>query len=131
MRIVPPKPHDPVATVSPPRPSQARASAPSTAITLRAVLLAVILIPLNAWWLIETEYVRYADNGTTSALFFNAVSLVLILLLLNALLSRVRPAWRFSPGELVVVYVVVSVATNLQSGFIASAAKKTSSLSEV
>src|SRR5262249_596160 len=26
---------------------------------------------------------------------------------------RVRPVWRFTPGELVVVYVAVSVATNL------------------
>src|SRR5207249_11479470 len=68
---------------------------------------------LNAWWLIQTEYVRYADNGTTAALFFNAVSLILVLLLVNAALARVRPKWRFAPAELVVIYVAVSVATNL------------------
>ena len=32
--------------------------APSAAITPRAVLLALALIPINAWWLIETEYIR-------------------------------------------------------------------------
>src|SRR5262249_10283617 len=32
---------------------------------------------------------------------------------LNALLVRVRPKWRFTPAEMVVIYVAVSVATNL------------------
>jgi len=83
------------------------------AFSRRAILLALVLLPVNAWWLIETEYVRYADNATTAALFFNAVALVLILLLVNALLGRLRPRWRFAPGELIVVYVAVTVATNL------------------
>jgi uncharacterized protein DUF6785/uncharacterized protein DUF6784 len=77
------------------------------------VVLSLLLIPVNAWWLIQTEYVRYADNGTTAALFFNAVSLILVLLLLNAGLGRLKQGWRFAPAELVVIYVVVSVATNL------------------
>jgi hypothetical protein len=83
------------------------------AVTLRALVVSALLIPVNAWWLIETEYVRYSDNGTTAALFFNAISLVLLLLLANGLLTRVRPRWRFTRGELVVIYVAVSVATNL------------------
>src|SRR5438876_4866877 len=97
MSILRPRPR-PEPAITAPR----AASAPAGAITRRAVVLALALIPANAWWLIQTEYVRYADNATTAALFFNAVSLVLILLLLNALLSRVRPEWRFAPGELVV-----------------------------
>lgn len=109
MRSAPPTPPAEHSTPAP-RVSIPRSAAP---ITRRAVLLALLLIPVNAWWLIETEYVRYADNGTTSALFFNAISLVLVLLLLNALLARIRPAWRFSPAEIVVVYIAVAVATNL------------------
>src|SRR5213593_945234 len=88
----------------------AQTPAPRAHFTLRAVVLALLLIPLNAWWLIQTEYVVYADNATTSALFFNAVSLVLILLLVNAALGRLQPRWRFAPAELVVLYIVVSVA---------------------
>jgi hypothetical protein len=34
-------------------------------LTGRVLLLALVLIPLNAWWLTETEYVRYTDNVTT------------------------------------------------------------------
>src|SRR5689334_19876100 len=58
-------------------------------VTLRAVLIALLLIPPNAWWLIQIEYVRYSDNATTSSLFFNAITLLLLLLLANAGLRRV------------------------------------------
>src|SRR5436190_1722410 len=81
------------------------------AITPRAVILALLLLPLNAWWLIQIEYVRYSDNATTSALFFNASTLLLLLLVLNAGLKRVRPLWIFRPGELATIYLVIAVGT--------------------
>src|SRR4029077_18185237 len=49
----------------------------------------------------------------TQAIFFNAVSLLLILLGVNGALRRVRPHWRLTPQELAAVYVVVAVASNL------------------
>ncbi|HZP83851.1 MAG TPA: DUF6785 family protein [Chthonomonadaceae bacterium] len=89
------------------------AARPRSPLTLRAVLFSLLLIPANAWWLIEIEYVRYSDNATTQALFFNAVSLLLILMGLNALLRRVWPRAMLAPQELVALYVVVAVASNL------------------
>jgi hypothetical protein len=77
------------------------------------LLLSLILIPFNAWWLTEIEYVRYSDNATTQALFFNAITLLLVLLGFNALLRRFRPRWMFSMQELVSLYVIVAVASNL------------------
>src|SRR5205807_479517 len=56
-----------VATVTPPGPR------PALVVSLRAVLIGLVLIPANTWWLAEIEYVRYSDNATTSSLFFNAV----------------------------------------------------------
>lgn len=82
-------------------------------LSLRVLLLAPPLIFLNAAWLIEIEYVRYSDNATTQAIFFNAVSVLLLLLGLNALLTRLGPRWPFSPHELVSIYVIVTVASNL------------------
>ena len=55
-----------------------------TAITWRAVVVGATLIPFTAWWLAEIEWVRYSDNATTSALFFNAVAVLLLLLAYNA-----------------------------------------------
>ena len=84
-----------------------------SALTARVILLAPPLIILNAWWITEIEYVRYSDNATTQAIFFNAVTLLLGLLGLNALLSRIRRKWAFSTQELVALYVTVAVASNL------------------
>jgi hypothetical protein len=82
-------------------------------LTWKVLLLGLPLIPLNAWWLIQTEYVAYSDNATTQALFFNAISLLLLLLSLNGLLRRMLPRAVFAPQELCAVYVLVAVASNL------------------
>jgi hypothetical protein len=97
----------------PAQPKSARPEPPGTPLTLRVLLLALFLIPLNAWWQIEIEYVRYSDNASTQALFFNVVSLLLILIGLNSLLRRLCPRWMFTPQELVAIYVALAVATNL------------------
>lgn len=82
-------------------------------LSLRVILLALLLIPLNAWWITEIEYVRYSDNATTQAIFFNAVTLLLALVALNALLRRLGPRWPFTPAEVLALYVIVAVASNL------------------
>jgi len=82
-------------------------------VTCRAVLLGLGLLPVNAWWLTQIEYVRYSDNATTSAIFFNCVALLLFLLLLNAGLRRVWPRGAFTRAELLVVYILVAIGSNL------------------
>ena len=85
----------------------------SSPLTWRVLVCSLLLLPLNAWWLVEMEYVRYSDNATTQALFFNAIALLLLLLLVNRLLQWVRPRWMFTPQELVALYVVVAIGSNL------------------
>jgi hypothetical protein len=82
-------------------------------LTLRVVLLCALLIPANAWWITEIEYVRYSDNATTQAIFFNCVTLLLVLMGINALLRRLRPAWVLSQAELAGAYIIAAVASNL------------------
>src|SRR4051794_2991979 len=100
---------EPVAPTATPLAGQKPAAG---AVTPRAVIIALALLPLNAWWLIQIEYVRYSDNATTSALFFNASTLLLLFLAVNAGLKRVRPRWIFRPGELATIYLVIVVGTN-------------------
>ena len=85
----------------------------SLAITSRAILIGLALIPLNAWWLAQIEWVRYSDNATTSALFFQTITLLLLLLAFNAGAARIAPRWRFSRVEMLVIYIMVTSATVL------------------
>lgn len=95
--------------------SESSPPAPKTRgpLSWRVAVLALVLIPANAWWLTEIEYIHYSDNATTQALFFNTISLLLILVGINALLKRIKPAWAFSAPELAALYVAVTVATGL------------------
>ena len=77
------------------------------------MVIGLAIIPLNAWWLIQIEFVRYSDNATTSSLFFNAITLLLLLLVLNAGLQRLAPRFVLAPGELAVICIMVVIATNL------------------
>lgn len=87
-----------------------RVASPSP-VTPRAVILGLILIPPNAWWVAQIEFVRYSDNSTTSALFFNVVALLLLLIAANAALARFAPRLTLTRAELLVVYIMVTAAT--------------------
>lgn len=80
-------------------------------VTARAVLLALLLMPVNALWVVKMEVTRYAGHPTTISLFFNVVFWLLLLLGANAGLRRLRPAWAFAPGELLTVYVMLALGS--------------------
>lgn len=79
--------------------------------TLRAILIALILIPFNAYWIIQMERVRAGPYPTSISLFANAVFILAILLGLNALLRKVWPRRALRPLELLIVYSMLSVAS--------------------
>lgn len=91
----------------------ARGVSSPIAITPRSILVGLALIPFNAWWLAQIEWVRYSDNGTTSALFFEVVAQLLLLMALNAILARAAPRWAFSRVELLVMYIMMISASVL------------------
>ncbi len=94
------------------RPEQANKDV-AESISARAVIIGLVLIPINAWWLAQIEYVRYSDNATTSALFFNCIALLLFLIGANGLLLRVAPRFVFSRGEILTIYIMLVVASAL------------------
>jgi hypothetical protein len=81
------------------------------AVSLRAVVLGAILIPLNTLWLQSMELVWDSGQPTMLSLFFNAVFTLLVLALANLAVRRWLPRWALTPGELVVVYVMVCLAS--------------------
>jgi len=84
-------------------------------VSYRSVVIAVILIPLNALWLANTELMWLSGQPTTLSLLFNVIFILTWLVLANLLVARFKPGWALDPGELLVVYVMLSLATALQS----------------
>ncbi|HLV80082.1 MAG TPA: DUF6785 family protein [Chthonomonadaceae bacterium] len=80
-------------------------------VTLRAVALALLLMPFNAYWVILMEVVRYAGHPTTISLFFNVVFELAALLAVNAGLRRRLPRAALTPGELLTIYIMLALAS--------------------
>ncbi len=83
-------------------------------ITLRVMLVSVLLIPLNCYWLIELEVVRYT-TPTWVVPLSNVLFFILILILFNTVLKWFSPRWVFSQSELMGLYVMLSIASTLCS----------------
>lgn len=86
---------------------------PNPGVTWRSLLLALLLIPPNCWWVIEVEIVHYSGHPTCLSLFSHAVFSLFVVILANLLLRRFRPRWALTQGELVVTYTLVCLASSL------------------
>ncbi len=113
-----------------PRSSAAPASEPTNSrrprsrFPLRAVGLGLLLLPLNAFWLIHMEMTTNQGSGTggtsgpyptTFSLFANVICLLVVLTALNGLATRMRPKWAFSQGELLIVYIMLTIGSCIPS----------------
>jgi len=83
-------------------------------VTLRAVLLSLLLIPANIYWIIEQEVVRYT-HPTLMAPISNVVFLVFVFTVLSLLLKKFAPKLALSQGELLVCYVMLTAMSSLCS----------------
>ncbi len=83
------------------------------ALTVRAVTIACLLLPLNAYWITQMAVVRYQGHPTTVSLFFNAVFILFVLRVLNDGVRRLSPKLALQRGELIVIYAMVTLASAL------------------
>ena len=79
-------------------------------VTWRAVIVGLVLIPPNVWFVIHGLFWGQS-RPTTVSLIFNVIATLFLLVLLNGLLRRMRPRWALSRGELLVIYAMLSVAS--------------------
>lgn len=101
---------------TPPKPDvpAARDEAPVArrrSVSARALCIAFLLTPLNAFWIVHSEIVQYAGHPTTVSLFFNVLFCLAVLVGINAALARWAPRRRFSQGELLTIYLLLSLST--------------------
>src|SRR5205085_4493214 len=104
----------PAAHATPPAPAgdDDRARHP---ITLRALLLGLLLVPLLCFWNVYSEIVAQSTELAGLSLTIGAVFALLALLLLNAGLRRWRPAWVLTRSEMLFIYVMQAVSIGISS----------------
>ena len=83
------------------------ASKQGTGVTWRAVLIGIILIPLNSYWIIQMESVYYSAHSTTYSLLFNAIFTLLILIVLNIPLKKLFSNLALRECELLTIYIML------------------------
>ena len=86
---------------------------PAHGVTLKSILIAVILIPINCYWVIEMEVIRYSGHPVTISLFFNVIFSLFLVIGVNYLLRRFTPSFALVQSELVVVYLMLSIASGI------------------
>ncbi|HSV72320.1 MAG TPA: DUF6785 family protein [Chthonomonadales bacterium] len=100
------------------------APASRPAIPWRGIAVGALLMPLNAIWLAQMEVGTSGAARTTQftgpypstlSLFANVVCFVLAMVAVNALVRRVRPRWALEQAEMLVVYVMLTIGTCVQS----------------
>jgi hypothetical protein len=80
----------------------------------RGFLVGLILLPLNTLWVFYLESIGgYGPYVSTISLFFNVVFIVVFLALANAVVRRLRPGLALNRGELIIVYVMLTISTSI------------------
>lgn len=85
----------------------------SKGITLKSLIITLILISANCFWIIQLEVVRYT-HPTLVAPLANVIFSILILIVLNWVLRKFR-SLSLSSSELLSIYVFLSVGLTLCS----------------
>lgn len=96
-------------------PAGDEARQPMRFVTLRAMALACALMPLLAVWVYLSEAVWYSGHSTTVSLFYHVTFVVFIIAILNLVLKKRWPSAALSPGELVTLYMMLSIASTFCS----------------
>ncbi len=83
------------------------------AITLRSMLIALLAIVINTYWVTVVEVRWYSLDGSCLPIFITPVFILFLLILINGLLRWLMPKYALTTGELVLVYVAVFISETL------------------
>ena len=82
-------------------------------VTIRAILIGLLLIPINSYWHIQMTLVWLMNFPAILALFFNVIFIIFVLVAINHLLKKYVPKIAFHQGELLTIYIMLCSATAL------------------
>lgn len=85
-------------------------------VSWRAILIGLLLIPINTYWIAMTEMVWSSLHFTAASLPLNVVFILLFLIWLNLLIKFIAPNFILSPGELLTIYIILAASSAI-SGY--------------
>jgi len=91
--------------------AETAAQARQRAVTWRSVLLCLLLLPINSYWVVQMEVIRYSAHPTTISLLFNTIFELFCLTLLNRVAARFAPRFSLDRGELLLIYSVLCIGS--------------------
>ena len=84
---------------------------PRAGIGLRAIILGLILVPLNCFWVTMTEIKWCSNDSTCVSLFMTVVTIIFFLTLANVFIGKRFPRLMLNQAELMVIYIMLSIST--------------------
>jgi hypothetical protein len=84
---------------------------PGPLVRPRAYALALLLCPLNAFWVLTMQVAWNLGYPSMLSLFFNVVLVLFLLLLVNRVLDRVAPRQALTQAELLTLYIALAMST--------------------
>ncbi|RME49375.1 MAG: hypothetical protein D6791_00900 [Chloroflexi bacterium] len=82
-------------------------------ITVRAIIIGSLLIPINSYWHIQMTLVWLMNFPAILALFFNVIFILTILVAVNSLLRHYTPRLALRQSELLTIYIMLCASTAL------------------
>ncbi len=86
-------------------------SQPKAGVTFRAILLGIFLIPPNTYFIMANHLRFWSTLPTTMSLIYNVVVTLAVLTSLNLLLKKLLPRFALRQGELLTIYVILSLSS--------------------
>ena len=82
----------------------------TTHITGRSLLLGVLLIPINVYWMTIVEVKYYSLDGSCLPLFIQPIFIMFVCVVANLILKRIAPQRILRQGELLTIYIMVAIS---------------------
>ena len=86
----------------------------SNRLTIRSVLIGLILILVNCFWIIQVELNRWSFP-TYLVPYYNVIFCLVLLVGVSILMKRISPGWALTPSELLVAYLMMCMASSICS----------------
>ncbi|HGJ66165.1 TPA: hypothetical protein ENS27_12410 [bacterium] len=80
-------------------------------VTIRSVIIGLLLMPINYYWLVKMEVIDSRLWSTSASLFFTSVFSLFVIIILNYPISKISPKLSLKPTELVVIYAIFNISS--------------------